>query len=64
MAYGVAQAGSNWNKWKIMEIESGKQLEEELNWIKFGGVYLTLGGKGFFYSRFPESGEGDEFHHL
>ena len=38
VAYGVQDAGSDWNTWKIMEIETGKVLDDELKWVfaRFG----------------------------
>ena len=53
-AYGVAEAGSDWNTWKVMQIDGNKLLPDELKWIKFGGASWTPDAKGFYYSRFPE----------
>jgi prolyl oligopeptidase len=64
LAYGVQEAGSDWAKWKLMEVESGKVLADELKWIKFSSPNWTLDGAGFFYSRFPEPKEGAEFQNL
>ena len=47
-----------------MEIATGKVLEDEINWIKFGSVSWTKDDAGFFYSRFPEPGEGETFQAL
>jgi prolyl oligopeptidase len=59
MAYGLAEAGSDWNTWKVMDISTGHTLSDELKWVKFSGASWTKDGKGFFYSRFPEpTGEG------
>ncbi|HYF13569.1 MAG TPA: prolyl oligopeptidase family serine peptidase [Phycisphaerales bacterium] len=59
MAYGVADAGSDWNTWKVRDIATGKDTEDVLNWVKFSGASFTKDGKGFFYSRFDEPGEGE-----
>ncbi len=61
LAYRVAEAGSDWSTWRVMEIDSGKLLDDELKWIKFGGASWTTDGKGFFYSRFPQPEKGAEF---
>ena len=58
IAYGLAAAGSDWNEWKVREIESGKDLVDHLEWIKFSGVSWTKDNAGFFYSRYPEPKEG------
>jgi prolyl oligopeptidase len=64
VAYGVSEAGSDWKKFQIMEIESGKILDEVIDWVKFSGADWTKDSQGFFYSRYPEVKEGDEFQNL
>ncbi len=64
MAYGVAEAGSDWVTWKVMEIESGKTMPEELKWVKFSGTSWTKDSKGFFYSRYPEPEAAAKFQSL
>jgi len=64
VAYGVQDAGSDWNTWKIMEIESGKLLDDELKWIKFSGAQWTPDSRGFFYARYPKPEEGAAFQSL
>jgi prolyl oligopeptidase len=54
LAYGVAEAGSDWVTWHVMEVESGNVLSDELRWIKFNSPAWTKDSKGFFYSRFPK----------
>ncbi|MEM8678038.1 MAG: prolyl oligopeptidase family serine peptidase [Planctomycetota bacterium] len=64
LAYGVQQSGSDWNTWKVMDIESGETLPDELNWVKFSSATWTKDGKGFFYSRYDEPQEGATFQSL
>lgn len=61
VAYGVQEAGSDWNTWRIMEIASARVLEEELKWVKFSGAEWTPDSKGFFYARYPQPEEGAAF---
>jgi prolyl oligopeptidase len=63
-AHGVAEAGSDWNTWKVLDIAAGKPVPDELKWVKFGGTSWTHDGKGFFYSRFPEPEKGAKFQSL
>jgi prolyl oligopeptidase len=63
-AYGLAEAGSDWNTWKVMDVATGKTLADDLHWIKFSSVSWTADGRGFFYSRFPEPQEGQAFQSL
>ncbi|HEX7419170.1 MAG TPA: prolyl oligopeptidase family serine peptidase [Thermoanaerobaculia bacterium] len=54
LAYGVAEAGSDWVSWHIMNVDSGNVLPDELHWIKFNSPAWTKDSRGFFYSRFPK----------
>ena len=58
MAYGLASAGSDWNEWKVRDVGTGKDLDDDLKWIKFSGASWSKDGKGFYYSRFPEPARG------
>ncbi len=53
LAYGLAEAGSDWNRFRIRDVKTGRDLPEVLEFIKFSGVSWTHDGRGFFYSRFP-----------
>jgi prolyl oligopeptidase len=57
MAYGVADAGSDWNTWRVRDVATGKDLDDEVRWVKFSGASWTKDGKGFFYSRFDTPDE-------
>ena len=52
LAYGLSTAGSDWQEWQVRDIETGKDLDDHLKWIKFSGASWTKDGKGFFYSRY------------
>jgi len=57
MAYGLSASGSDWQEWKIRDVETGKDLDEHLQWIKFSGASWTHDNQGFFYSRYNEPNE-------
>lgn len=61
MAYSVADAGSDWNTWRIMEVETGRLLEDELKWVKFSGAAWTADNRGFFYGRYDAPPPGAAF---
>ncbi|WP_042342041.1 prolyl oligopeptidase family protein [Calothrix sp. PCC 7507] len=54
LAYGLSTSGSDWQEWKVRDIETGKDLPDHLQWIKFSGVSWTHDHQGFFYSRYDE----------
>ncbi|MFO1040897.1 MAG: prolyl oligopeptidase family serine peptidase [Planctomycetaceae bacterium] len=61
MAYSVADAGSDWNTWRILDVETGRLLEDELKWIKFSGAAWTNDHRGFFYGRYDAPPPGAAF---
>ncbi len=56
-AYGLSTSGSDWEEWKVREIETGNDLPDQIKWVKFSGASWTTDGKGFFYSRYDEPNE-------
>ncbi|MEX0937296.1 MAG: prolyl oligopeptidase family serine peptidase [Pirellulales bacterium] len=64
IAYGIAESGSDWRTWHIMEIESGRKLEDEIQNVKFSSVEWTADGKGFFYGRYERPDEGEAYQAL
>ncbi|MCI0458442.1 MAG: prolyl oligopeptidase family serine peptidase [Gemmataceae bacterium] len=64
LAYGKSSSGSDWVTWHVLEVSSGKTLDDELKWTKFAGAEWTRDGKGFFYSRYEEPKKGEAFQGL
>jgi prolyl oligopeptidase len=54
MAYGLAASGSDWTEWHVRDIDTGKDLPDDLKWVKFSGASWTKDNKGFYYSRYDE----------
>ncbi|MBD2568009.1 prolyl oligopeptidase family serine peptidase [Anabaena lutea] len=57
LAYGLSTSGSDWQEWKVRDIETGEDLKDHLQWIKFSGASWTHDHEGFFYSRYDEPHE-------
>jgi prolyl oligopeptidase len=57
LAYSLSTSGSDWQEWKVREVESGQDLADDLKWSKFSGASWTQDSKGFFYSRYDEPNE-------
>jgi prolyl oligopeptidase len=58
LAYGIADAGSDWQKWRVRDIATGKDRDDLVEWVKFSGASWTRDGKGFFYSRYDAPKDG------
>ncbi len=54
MAYGLSAAGSDWQEWKVREIQTGRDLPDQIKWVKSSSAAWTKDGQGFFYSRYDE----------
>ncbi|HJR62796.1 MAG TPA: prolyl oligopeptidase family serine peptidase [Gemmatimonadaceae bacterium] len=59
LGYGLSASGSDWQEFRIREVESGRDLPDRLRWIKFSGLSWTRDGRGFFYSRYDEPKDGN-----
>ena len=64
LLYSVQEGGSDWRTLHVIDVRSGQTLDDEIKWVKFSGLAWDGDGKGFFYSRFPEPGEGVAFQQL
>ena len=57
-AYSISVGGSDWRTTYVMDTESKKLLDDEINWIKFSG--MSWYKDGFYYQRFDEPKEGNK----
>ncbi|MYM93525.1 prolyl oligopeptidase family serine peptidase [Duganella vulcania] len=57
LAYSTAASGSDWNEIKVRDIDSGKDIEDRIQWVKFSNTAWLHDGSGFFYSRYDEPKE-------
>ncbi len=57
LAYGLSTSGSDWQEWKVRDVETGEDRPDHLQWIKFSGVSWTYDNQGFFYSRYDQPNE-------
>jgi len=64
MTYEIQDGGTDWRIIKVMDVATGKVMDDELRWAKYGGGVQWLGDEGFFYSRFPATGEKPDYQSL
>ena len=43
VAYGIQDGGTDWRTWRVLEIATGKLLDDELEWVKFTDASWTRG---------------------
>jgi prolyl oligopeptidase len=61
LAYARQEAGSDWVTIHVMEIESGRQLDDVIEWSRHGNIVWNAAGDGFFYARYPEPPAGEKY---
>ena len=60
LLFSVQDGGSDWRVLRVIDVASGKRLDDEVKWAKFTGL-AWAGNEGFLYSRFPAPAEGTAF---
>lgn len=63
VAYGIQDGGTDWRTWRVLELATGKLLDDKLDWIKFSDVSWRSDSAGFYYSRYPAPA-GEQFQSL
>ncbi|MXP43306.1 prolyl oligopeptidase family serine peptidase [Allopontixanthobacter sediminis] len=63
LLYSVQDGGTDWRILRVLDVDTGEQLGDEIKWAKFTGL-AWVGEEGFLYSRFPEPQEGQDFQAL
>ena len=59
IAYQISKGGSDWHEIFVRDIETGEDLQDHIEWVKFSNIAWYEAG--FFYSRYPASIEGEEY---
>jgi len=57
LAYAVNDGGSDWQKIKVIALPEGKELKDEISWVKFSSIAWYA--NGFYYSRYDEPKKGE-----
>jgi len=54
LAYGLAQAGSDWCEWRIRDLDTGKDKAELIQWTKDSVPVWTPDNSSYYYVRYPK----------
>ncbi len=54
LAYACAKGGADWETIRVRDLATGRDLEDEVHWVRFSDLSWTRDSRGFFYSRYPE----------
>ena len=53
LLYAIQDGGTDWRTLKVRNVATGKDLADEVKWVKFSNLSWAKDGSGFYYSRFP-----------
>ena len=52
-------SGGDWRTWKVRDVDSGKDLDDLVQWVKFSNI-AWMPDAAVFYGRYAELQEGQE----
>ncbi|MGL5958169.1 MAG: prolyl oligopeptidase family serine peptidase [Phocaeicola sp.] len=58
-AYTISRSGSDWTEIYLIDLATGKQMNDHIKWAKFTGA--SWQGDGFYYSAYDAPEAGKEF---
>jgi prolyl oligopeptidase len=53
LAFATQDGGTDWRMIRVLDIDAGRTLPDEIAWVRFSAIAWAKDGSGFFYSRFP-----------
>ncbi|MHC0036346.1 prolyl oligopeptidase family serine peptidase [Pseudoneobacillus sp. C159] len=56
IAYATSQSGSDWQIIRVRKVETGEELADHIQWVKFTSIAWSPDHSGFYYNRFPQPG--------
>src|SRR6266496_3183924 len=59
LAYATDVSGSDWQEIHVRNVDNGRDIADDLKWVKFSGIAWTKDNKGFFYERYDEPRTGN-----
>ena len=64
LLYAVQDGGTDWRTLRVLDVDSGKLLPDEVKWVKFSDLSWAGDGSGFYYSRFEAPSAGGTYQSL
>ena len=58
-AYSISRSGSDWQEFYVIDLKTGQQTSDHIEWAKFSGAAWQ--GDGFYYSAYDAPVKGKEF---
>ncbi len=61
LAYAISVSGSDWQTWRVRDVESGEDLADVVDWSKFSEAAWRKDGSGFYYMAPTRPAPGAEY---
>jgi len=61
LAYATSDGGSDWLTWHVRDIETGRDLDDVIEWSKFCRAAWLADGSGFYYCSMQSTAPGAEY---
>jgi len=61
LLYAVQDGGTDWRILRVIDVDTGKTLDDRVEWVKYSGLSWGHDGRGFYYSAFDPPKDGDKF---
>ncbi len=58
VAYAVSDGGTDWDHWRVREVDGGRDLPDLIGDTKFTSVSWLPDASAFYYSRYPQGADG------
>ncbi len=59
-AYSLSDGGSDWRTIRVRDVDSGRDLDDRIEWAKFTGITWAKDSSGFYYSRYAAPGDENQ----
>lgn len=59
LAYGTSDGGTDWTSFHVIDVDTGKKLDDTIRYTKFTSVAWAHDNNGFYYSRYPLDAQGN-----
>ena len=64
LLHAIQDGGTDWRTLRVLDVQTGEMLPDEVKWVKFSNLAWAKDGSGFFYSRFPEPESDEQYQSL
>ncbi|MCD4702339.1 MAG: prolyl oligopeptidase family serine peptidase [Candidatus Aegiribacteria sp.] len=61
IAWATSESGSDWRTWHVRDVTTGIDLDDTVMWSKMSGANWNSENTGFYYSRYDEPVECEEY---